>query len=163
MFCPTCGKDNPLETKFCATCGTNLEVVSQALQGSEEDFFTKMDAGIDQLLARYSEHVFRNSPQVAADRQVGGSWKLLGRSVVTSLVDILLFFLMWNLLPLRFVILLVSSPFRLLASRGDRPQLKGPAAEGYKPPELSPARKTFPDGTIPSVTETTTRNLKRKN
>src|SRR4051812_8854624 len=102
MFCPTCGKDNSLELKYCASCGTNLEAVWQALSGGEEAFFTKMDTGIDQLVARYSEHVFRNAPQSAAERRVSGSWKLLGQAVITSFLDILLFFLMWNLLPLRF-------------------------------------------------------------
>ena len=119
MFCPTCGKDNALELKFCASCGTNLEAVSQALSGREEDFFTKMDTGIDQLVARYSEHVFRNAPQAATERKVSRSWQLLGQAVVTSFLDILLFFLMWNVLPLRFVILLVSTPFRLLAQRNE--------------------------------------------
>ncbi|MBL8125846.1 MAG: zinc ribbon domain-containing protein, partial [Blastocatellia bacterium] len=33
MFCPTCGKDNPHEQRFCARCGTNLETVSMALSG----------------------------------------------------------------------------------------------------------------------------------
>lgn len=49
MFCPTCGKDNALELKFCASCGTNLEAVSHALTGSEDDFFTEMDSGIANL------------------------------------------------------------------------------------------------------------------
>jgi uncharacterized membrane protein YvbJ len=31
MFCPKCGRDNLNEQKFCASCGTNLEAVSQML------------------------------------------------------------------------------------------------------------------------------------
>src|SRR6186997_1611615 len=101
MFSPTCGKDNSKELKFCASCGTNLEAVSQALAGREDDFFTKIDTEIDQLVARYAEHVFQNAPQVASERRVSKSWQLLGQAVLTSLLDILLFTLMWNVLPLR--------------------------------------------------------------
>lgn len=162
MFCPTCGKDNSLELKFCASCGTNLETVSQALAGREEDFFTKMDTGIDQLVARYSEHVFRNAPQAASERRVSRSWQLLGQAIITSFLDILLFFLMWNLLPLRFLILLISTPFRLLSQRSEteserrRPKI----VQGYKPPELpEPAPGQWLSDSVPSVTENTTTHL----
>lgn len=33
MFCPKCGKDNPETGKFCRSCGTDLEPVSEALAG----------------------------------------------------------------------------------------------------------------------------------
>jgi|SRR6478672_4814095 len=162
MFCPTCGKDNALELKFCASCGTNLEAVSQALSGREEDFFTKMDTGIDQLVARYSEHVFRNAPQAATERKVSRSWQLLGQAVVTSFLDILLFFLMWNVLPLRFVILLVSTPFRLLAQRNEGERRQPQLAQGYRPPALpEPAQGQWLTDSIPSVTENTTTHLEK--
>src|SRR5215211_7432597 len=117
MFCPNCGRDNPRETKFCASCGTNLEVVSQALTGNRDDFFTKTDAALDQLIARYAEHVFKEAPSKVNDRKVGNSWKVLGQGVITSFVDLILFSLMWNILPLRFMILLISTPIRLLSQR----------------------------------------------
>jgi len=47
LFCPTCGRDNSVGRKFCASCGTNLEAVSQALSASDDDFFTKIDSGLD--------------------------------------------------------------------------------------------------------------------
>jgi hypothetical protein len=161
MFCPNCGKDNSLEQKYCATCGTNLEAVAQALTGREEDFFTKMDTGIDYFVARYTEHVFRSAPQGVGERRVAKSWKLLGQAVVTTFVDILLFSLMWNILPLRFLILCISTPFRLLAERGsnepERPMIAG---EMYRPPELAPANAQLWLGdTAPSVTENTTKHL----
>lgn len=28
MFCQKCGKENPDDTKFCAGCGTNIEIVA---------------------------------------------------------------------------------------------------------------------------------------
>jgi len=30
MFCPKCGKENSDGTKFCASCGTNIEIVAGA-------------------------------------------------------------------------------------------------------------------------------------
>ena len=163
MFCPNCGKDNSLEQKYCASCGTNLEAVSQALAGRDEDFFTKMDAGMDFFIARYSEHVFKSAPQGATDRKVSRSWKLLGQAVVTTFVDILLFSLMWNLLPLRFLILCISTPFRLLAERGTNLRRLPNRAEAYKPPEVAPAAQSglWLRDANPSVTENTTRHLEQ--
>lgn len=160
MFCPTCGKDNSHELKYCASCGTNLEVVSQALTGREDDFFTKMDSGIDQLIARYSEHVFRNAPLDASERKVAKSWKLLGQAVLASIVDLILFTLMWNLLPLRFCLLVISTPFRLLSERNETPKTPPPAVEAYRPPELSrPAPQLWLADPVSSITENTTKNL----
>ena len=33
MYCPSCGVNNRDEVKFCTRCGTNLDVVSDALKG----------------------------------------------------------------------------------------------------------------------------------
>jgi hypothetical protein len=160
MFCPNCGKDNSLELKFCASCGTNLEAVSQALTGREEDFFTRMDAGIDFFIARYSEHVFKSAPHGVTDHKVAKSWQLLGQACITTLVDILLFTLMWNLLPLRFLILCISTPFRLLAERGNAPLDRSSLTESYKPPQLTAASAgLWLSDTAPSVTENTTKHL----
>ena len=120
MFCPTCGRDNLKEQKFCASCGTNLEVVSQALSGTTTNFFTRLDTSLDQFNARYSEHVFKDSPSYAADRSVRNSWRLLGRGVVTSLADLFLSIFLWNFFVLRFHVLWISTPFRLLSERSDR-------------------------------------------
>src|SRR5215510_10594576 len=155
MFCPTCGRDNAIERKFCASCGTNLEVVSQALSGSDDDFFTKIDAGLDHFLAKYAEHVFKNAPANAAEQRIARSWQVLGQSVLTSIVDLLLFSLMWNIIPLRFLLLLISTPVRLVTQRG-RPR-KRSISDSAKVPDLP---ETMPQqwlsGSIESVTEHTT-------
>ena len=157
MYCPTCGKRNSAELKFCAACGTNLEAVSQALTGREEDFFTKMDAGIDQFVGRYAEHVFRHAPQLASERKVARSWQLLGQAALTSLLDLLLFVLMWNLLPLRFLILIISTPFRLMTERSEAANQDIPS---YEAPEFGEAPKRLWLGeSVESVTVNTTSRL----
>jgi hypothetical protein len=155
MYCPTCGRDNSIERKFCASCGTNLEVVSQALSGADDDFFTKIDAGLDHFLARYAEHVFRNAPANAAEQRVAKSWQVLGQSIVTSFVDIILFTLMWNVIPLRFLLLLISTPIRLIHDPGKR--IRHEAVSGKTPPQLPDSRQQqWLSGSIDSVTEHTT-------
>jgi hypothetical protein len=155
MFCPTCGRDNSIERKFCASCGTNLEAVSQALSGADDDFFTRIDAGLDHFLARYSEHVFKNAPANAAEQQVGKSWLILGQSIVTSFVDLILFSLMWNVIPLRFLLLLISTPIRLLSDQGQR---KRSEVLGANTPLQLPdsVPQQWPLGSVGSITEHTT-------
>ena len=162
MFCPVCGRDNSTGRKFCASCGTNLEAVSQALSGNEDDFFTRLDSGLDHFLARYAEHVFKNAPAHALEQRVGKSWKVLGQSVITSLVDILLFTLMWNVIPLRFILLLISSPIRLLGAQGrNRKREDLPAggrslelAESEPRPSLTEAGGSVTEHTTVLLTDT---------
>jgi len=164
MFCPTCGRDNSIGRKFCASCGTNLEAVSQALSGSEDDFFTRIDSGLDHFLARYAEHVFKNAPLNAAEQKVGRSWQVLGQAVLTSIIDVLLFSLMWNIIPLRFLLLLISSPIRLLSEQGKNKQraILGTSPGGNLPgskraPELAdPMPHEWLSDSVGSVTEHTT-------
>jgi zinc ribbon protein len=155
MFCPTCGRDNSIERKFCASCGTNLAAVSRALSGGEEDFFTRIDSGLDHFLARYAEHVFKNAPLSAAEQRVGKSWQVLGQAVLTSIIDMLLFMLMWNIIPLRFLLLLISSPIRLLSERDKNKQHL--IIDGKRAPELAdPMPQQWLSDSIGSVTENTT-------
>ena len=160
MFCPTCGRDNSIERKFCVSCGTNLEAVSQALSGSDDDFFTRIDSGLDHFLARYAEHVFKNAPLNAAEQQVGKSWQVLGQAVLTSIIDVLLFSLMWNIIPLRFLLLLISSPIRLLSEQSKnkaRALAGGNLAGGKRAPELAePMPQHWLSDSVGSVTERTT-------
>ena len=165
MFCPTCGRDNSVERKFCVSCGTNLEAVSQALSGSDDDFFTRIDSGLDHFLARYAEHVFKNAPLNAAEQQVGKSWQVLGQAVLTSIIDVLLFSLMWNIIPLRFLLLLISSPIRLLSEQG-RNKTRALAGDnlpggnlpgGKRAPSLAdPMPQHWLSDSVGSVTEHTT-------
>lgn len=163
MFCPTCGRDNAQERRFCASCGTNLEAVSQALSGNRDDFFTKTDIALDQLIARYAEHIFKDAPSKLNVREVSNSWKLLGQGVITSFVDMLLFSLMWNILPLRFLILVISTPFRLL-SRRQKGQVNTTDRLGQqRAPSLpEPTSDRWLIESTPSVIEHTTQNLEER-
>jgi hypothetical protein len=154
MFCPTCGRDNSIGRKFCAACGTNLEAVSQALSASDDDFFTKIDSGLDHFLARYAEHVFKNAPAHAAEQRISKSWQLLGQSVLTSILDLLLFTLMWNVIPLRFLLLLISTPVRLITQRGRSQQKSIGGTSVTDLPEPGPQQ--WLSGPVDSVTEHTT-------
>ena len=160
MFCPRCGRDNSKERRFCAACGTNLEAVSQVLSGDTDDFFTRTDTALDQFIARYAEHVFKKAPSNAMERQVSKSWQVLGQGVVTSFVDLILFSLMWNLLPLRFLILLISTPVRLLSERSSRQKTAPAELEERQVARLpeAPQREWSPDS-VPSVSEHTTEML----
>jgi hypothetical protein len=159
MFCPSCGRDASADTKFCATCGTNLEVVSRALTGTRDDFFTKIDAGLDHLTARYAEHVFKDAGARLDERRVVDSWRVLGQGAITSFVDLILFSLMWNVLPFRFMLLLISTPFRLLSrksNKGQPPRLIEDTGPVFQPTDRP---RRWLEGDVPAVSENTTQHL----
>ncbi|MFY9554397.1 MAG: zinc ribbon domain-containing protein [Blastocatellia bacterium] len=161
MFCPTCGRDNLNELKFCASCGTNLEAVSQVLSGTATNFFTRIDTGLDHFIARYAERVFKDAQSHAADRSVSNSWKLLGKGALTSFVDLFLSLVIWNVFTLRFHILLISTPFRLLSERSNR--LKSSKAGINTDTQLKlpePVPNQWLPGAAPSISEHTTERLR---
>ena len=163
MFCPTCGKEFLSERKFCSSCGTNLEAVSQALTGSVEGAFIKFDNAIDLFLGRYSDRFFKNAQTTATETTLLKSWKLLGESILTSIVDLFLISLMWNLLPFRFLMLLVTTPIRAISRGGREKKTAEKTAElalEEKPITAMPVlqRELGPA----SVTEHTTEIMSRK-
>jgi hypothetical protein len=160
MFCPTCGVDNAHELRFCSSCGTNMEVVSQALSGSADGFLSKLDTSLDSFIARYAEHVFRDAPANVLDRRISRSWKILGQGVITALVDLLLFNLMCVMLPFRFLVLLILTPIGLVTERSRQRQDMAGQLENRQAinfPDVLPGDS--PRSLVASVTEHTTRNL----
>jgi hypothetical protein len=159
MFCPNCGRDNARELKFCVSCGTNLLVVSKALSDSESDFWNTTDAAIDNFIARYSERVFKAGQLSASERNISNSWKILGRGVLTSFVDVILFNLMWSIFPLRFFMLMIMTPVRVLLRRTEKQkglkEVEGKGAVAF--PDALPDK--WLQEPIPSVSERTTENL----
>ena len=161
MFCPTCGRDNLNERKFCASCGTNLEAVSQVLSGTETNIFTRIDTGLDQFTGRYAEHVFKDAPSYAVDRTVSNSWKLLGKGILTSFMDLFLAVMLWNFFIFRFHVLWISTPFRLLSERSKRLKSIKAAIDTDQPLALpQPAPSQWIPGAVPSVSEHTTERLR---
>jgi hypothetical protein len=162
MFCPTCGVANSHELRYCSSCGTNLEVVSQALSGSADGFLSKLDTSLDQFIARYAEHIFKDAPVNVLDRRISRSWKILGQGVITSLVDLLLFNLMCVILPFRFLLLLVLTPISLVTERSRQRQDVAGQLESKQAidfPDVLPG--DLPRSLVASVTEHTTRNLQK--
>ena len=162
MFCPACGKDNFEGVKFCASCGTNLEVVSRALYSSSTGLFTRAENALNQVVTRYSERVFRNAPANALSRKLSDSWIFLGQGLVTAAVDFLLFWVMlFAVFPLKLITLLVSSPIRLLLERGNR-QKPLPALESGKKARTSaqlPTPEEWEHRDMVSAVEHTTEHL----
>ena len=121
MFCPACGTDNYEGRKFCASCGTNLDVVSRALYSNSTGIFTRAENALDQVIARYAERVFRDAPTHVPSRRLSDSWRVLAQGLATLTVDFVLFWLMiWIVLPLRLLTLLLTSPIKLLIQRSGR-------------------------------------------
>jgi hypothetical protein len=151
MFCPSCGRENQQDRRFCGACGTNLETVSRALSEESNDFLSRTETGMDYFIARYAEHIFRG---------IGKSWLVLGQGLLTTFIDMLLMILMWNFLPLRFFILLITTPIRLLTDRGSRPKrIDRVAEEKNLLNPLSSAKDEWLPAALPSVSEHTTDRL----
>ena len=163
MFCPTCGRDDSHQRRFCPSCGTNLEAISRTLYESNESAFVKIGKSLDGVIARYAEHLFKEAPARALDRRVGSSWMILGQGALTSLFDMALFVVMTLLLPFRFMTLLIHTPFRLLAERSRN---RKSARQEVDERDLFPLPESqTPRGLPPafgSVTEHTTVSLSKQ-
>src|ERR1041385_5413016 len=44
MFCPKCGSESVEAQRFCKACGTNLQLINNALGGSDKPFGIDVDA-----------------------------------------------------------------------------------------------------------------------
>lgn len=125
MFCPTCGREESQERKFCTACGTNLERVTKALSPSADGILTRADKVFDKWMARYAEMFFSSAANKAADWRTGNSWQILGQSFLALLANFLLFWVMlFAAIPIRFIVLLFSTAFRLLSERNNKSSLE---------------------------------------
>lgn len=158
MFCPSCGKDNIPECKFCASCGMNLEVVTRALFKNSAGPYTRFDGALHKFIASYAERVFKRAPS-ADSRSLSDRWKVLGQGILTSGVDFILFWLMlFAVFPLRLLMLLLSTPVRLLTDRGNRPRSLAPARGRDHGDQADLGR--WQGGRVASVIEHTTESLR---
>jgi hypothetical protein len=160
MFCPTCGLNNLSERKFCTSCGTNLVVVTQALSENTDGALARMDTALDKLIARYAEHAFENSSKTASEWQVSSSWKILGQGFLTLIIDYLMLALMGIVLPIRFLTLLIITPYRLICERLEPRRMKTSELVGKGEPGLpEPAQGRWIESPAASITEHTTARL----
>ncbi len=151
MFCPTCGREEKQERKFCIACGTNLERVTHALSPKEDGPLTQIDKALDRWLARYAGMFFSSAASKAEDWRISHSWQILGQSLLAWAANFLLFWVMlFPVIPLRFAVLLLSAPFRLLSERNSKSDR---TTADLSVPQWSA------DTVIPSVTEHSTMKM----
>ena len=161
MFCPKCGRDDSHRHKFCPACGTNLDVVTIALSTGEDSVFTRVNKYLDRSVARYADHFFESAPTTAREGQVGSSWRLVGKGVLTFLIDLALLPVMFFFLPVRLLMLLLYTPLGLLQERSERKRSGVPAVGGASESSKRglPEAEGWRVGSIGSVTENTTMHL----
>ena len=161
MFCPKCGRDDSREYKFCPACGTNLEVVSIALLTGEDSVFTRVNKYLDRSVARYTDHFFENATTADREGQVGSSWRIMGKGLLTFLIDLALLPVMFFFLPLRLLMLLLYTPLGLLQERSERRRSGVPAIDvaSESSKRVLPEAGGWRIGSVGSVTENTTMHL----
>ena len=161
MFCPKCGRDDSHGYKFRPACGTNLEVVTIALSTGEDSVFTRVNKHLDRSVARYADHLFESATTTAREGQVGSSWRLVGKGMLTFLIDLVLLPIMFFLLPVRLLMLLLYTPLGLLQERSERKRSAVPTIGGAS----ESSKRGLPEaggwrvGSVGSVTENTTVHL----
>src|SRR5215210_5366318 len=161
MFCPKCGRDDSHRYKFCPTCGTNLDVVTIALSTGEDSIFTRVNKHLDRSVARYADHFFESATTTGREGQVGSSWRLVGKGVLTFFLDLALLPVMFFFLPVRLLMLLLYTPLGLLQERSERKRSGVPTIDGGSESSQRglPEAGGWRAGSISSVTENTTVHL----
>ncbi|MFY9608035.1 MAG: zinc ribbon domain-containing protein [Blastocatellia bacterium] len=166
MYCPNCGSDNQAGIKFCTRCGTNLEVVQDALTGK-----LSSTSKIDQKMVRLLQNYYRGRRGV----MIGAPMALAG-IIVQGIIFALGFperlipFMVLALVPLIYGFISRFLGIARWNSAGS--ELK---ALGYVIPQTSLPRVALPEkartigdySTEPirgpaSVTEQTTRHLDKR-
>ena len=161
MFCPKCGRDDSHGYKFCPACGTNLDVVTIALSTGEDSLFTRVNKHLDRSVARYADHLFESATTTAREGRVGSSWRLVGKGMLTFLIDLALLPVMFFFLPVRLLMLLLYTPLGLLQERSERKRSGVTTVGGAS----EPSKRGLPEaggwraGSVGSVTENTTVHL----
>jgi hypothetical protein len=161
MFCPNCGRDDSHRYKFCPACGTNLDVVTIALSTGEDSIFTRINKHLDRSVARYADHFFERVTTTAREGQVGSSWRLVGKGVLTFFIDLALLPVMFFFLPIRLLMLVLYTPLGLLQERSERKRSSVPTVDGAS----ESSKRGLPEaggwriGSVGSVTENTTVHL----
>lgn len=147
MFCPTCGREESQERKFCVACGTNLERVTKAIAPGGDAALVRIDKAFDKVMAHYAGLFFGKAADQAADWRISNSWKIFGESFLSLLANFILFWiLLFVAIPIRLLVLIFSTPFRLLAERNNRVNVDTAELE----------QRAWVGEVLPSVTEQAT-------
>lgn len=181
MFCPKCGTDNPETGKFCRSCGTDIGVVSKALERksfagvdhSDEDDYSMTEYDDDGKKLKTPEDFFGNGV-----KEICGGIAFIAIAAILFFTNIIggSVWGFWLLIPGGYMIGNgISSIYKSkkmeermgLSSGGqqnvlDRSNVKAdlpPTQTDYIPPEGDVKYETG-DLVPPSVTEGTTRHLK---
>lgn len=154
MYCPDCGKANPVGQKFCRSCGLSLKPVSQALAGEVVPAEESFNSGALSTVTLQGEQKFWQNPLIYALLLIilGMIIGVIGDKVVlTKMVTdmgTLITVLGVGLLGFKGVMLVIAPP-RSLPKARQVPQIE--ETSKLTPPLLS--------AEPPSVTENTTRQL----
>ena len=155
MYCPDCGKANPVGQKFCRSCGLSLKPVSQALSGEVVPAAASLTSRASSAGPVQSEQGFWQNPLIYAlllillGIVIGGVGERVFQAKTVSDIGTIVALLGIGLLGFKGVMLVIAPPRS--SARSER------AAEefenSYEPgPGLLSAEP-------PSVTENTTRQL----
>ena len=150
MYCPDCGKANPVGQKFCRSCGLSLKPVSQALAGE----VVPADAGVNSRGVIVGQQGFWQNPLIYAllllllGIVIGVVGDRVFHTTAVSDIGTIIALLGVGLLGFKGVMLVVSPP-RYSPRQKQNPEIE----ETFQPnPRLLSAEP-------PSVTENTTRQL----
>jgi hypothetical protein len=161
MFCPKCATQNLDGASFCRSCGANISLVPQALNGQPIQYEEPDDSRAARRARRRGkelslDHSFKNIfmgvafliVAIALSRSIGAGWWF------------------WMLLPAFSLMGTGIAQYIRIRERERRSELSAgqnfrsmPERESYPPRNLSAQRPGEMMPPVPSVTEGTTRHL----
>jgi len=88
-------------------------------------------------------------------------WKLLGQTALTALFDLFMFMFIWNILPLKLLALIISTPIRLLSEKGKNRKTATADLANQRAGLPEARAQEWLSEPVPSVSEHTTEILKK--
>jgi hypothetical protein len=157
MFCPKCATQNVDGASYCRSCGANISLVPQALNGKLST--TNQNSFED----RWSRHKRRREPSI--EEAIRGLMMGIAFAVISILVGRYSpggwTWWYWLLIPAAMSFAKgLAVLARLKRAQDQTPMIPaGPQLNTLRPPDLPAARTGELMSPVPSVTEGTTRHL----